>query len=59
MIQNFSNPQTVLFKNGSSKRLQVFIYQGAAMVGDPTAYVMVGNEMVWVIPGQSVSWMEA
>ena len=56
---NFSNPQMVLFHNGEVRKLQVFIYEGAALAGSPTAYVMHGGEMVWVVPGQSVAFVQA
>ncbi len=50
---------TVLFKDGTASRCMVFIWQGACLVGDPTAYVIRNGEMVWVVPGESVSFVEA
>jgi hypothetical protein len=49
----------VLFKDGSSAVKQVYLYQGAALVGQATAYVMHAGKLVWVKPGQSVSWVQA
>lgn len=51
--------RSVLFKDGSMGRHIVQIYQGACLVGDPTAYVYRGSNMVWVVPGESVEFIEA
>lgn len=51
--------QTVLFSDGHVRRCEVFLYAGACMVGDPTAYVYRNGQLTWVKPGQSVAWIEA
>ncbi len=51
--------QTVLFHDGSFGRFPVYVHNGAALVGQPTAYVYRDNKLVWVRPGQSVDWIEA
>lgn len=48
----------VLFKDGKLEFLPVYRYEGAALVGQPTAYVMRANQMVWVRPGVSVDFIE-
>lgn len=51
--------KTVLLKDGNLIRTIVWQYAGGAMVGDPTAYIMLGGRMVWVRPGQSVDFLES
>ena len=58
MITNWSNPQTVLFSDGIVGRCQIFVYQGACLAGEPTAYVLRNGQLIWVKPGQSVQWVE-
>ena len=50
---------TVLLKNGTVVKRELFLYGGAAMVGDPTAYFVSNGAIVWVKPGESVDWIEA
>ncbi len=59
VVRDWSNPQWVFFRDGTAGKFQVWLYGGAAMVGDPTAYVIRAGTLVWVIPGQLVAWMEA
>lgn len=54
-----SNLQMVLFADGVSGMFQVFVWQGAAEVGSPTAYVYRGSQLMWVVRGESVAWVEA
>lgn len=56
---NFAKSQMVLFADGCSAMTQVFVYGGACLAGDPTAYVLRHGRMVWVKPGDSVEWVEA
>jgi hypothetical protein len=56
---NFARLRLVLMKDGRLVRTQVYTHQGACLVGDPTAYIMLGGELVWVRPGESVSFIEA
>ena len=56
---NFSRPELVLFRDGHAAMLQVYVYQGACLVGDPTAYVYRNGQLTWVLPGQSAKWVEA
>jgi len=52
--------RTVLFKDGTFGRYFLFIWTGARMKGDPTAYVMRGGKTVtFVVPGESVEFVEA
>lgn len=49
----------VLFLDGTSGMRDVFLYGGAAFIGDPTAYAFRGDGSVaWVKPGESVSYVE-
>lgn len=50
--------RTVLFLDGTMARLPVFVYAGACLDGDPTAYVYRNGKMTWVIPGESVEFIE-
>lgn len=54
-----SDLRMVLFSDGSSGRYVVWIYTGACLAGDPTAYVVRGGSTVWVRPGESVEFVEA
>lgn len=49
----------VQFKDGSREMHEVFLYEGACLVGDPTAYIQRGSITVWVKPGASVDFIEA
>lgn len=49
----------VIFKDGWSAFTPVYQHQGAAMVGDPTAYCFRYGKLVWVVPGVSVDFVEA
>ncbi len=51
--------RTVLFLNGETLRRQVYIVGGAAMAGEPTAYVIRYGQTVWVVPGVSVDFVES
>lgn len=55
---NFSNRQFVQFADGSTGRYQVYVYQGASMAGDPTAYVIRDARLVWVALYDSHIWIE-
>jgi hypothetical protein len=48
----------VLCRDGVASRRQVFVTSGAAMVGDPTAFVQRDGRSVWVKPGESVDFVE-
>jgi hypothetical protein len=50
---------TVLLKSGKIVRAYVEIATGAALIGDPTAFVKLKNKIVWVVPGESVEFVEA
>ena len=51
--------ETVLFSDGKACRLPIYTYQGACLIGQPTASVIRSGILVWVIPGESVTWVEA
>jgi hypothetical protein len=51
--------KTVLFQDGTAGRFHVYVYGGACLKGDPTAYVMRDGRMVWVVAGESVEFVEA
>ena len=52
--------RTVLLNSGKLIREIVHVYEGAVMVGDPTAYILIPRiGIVWVKPGESVSFVEA
>ena len=50
---------TILFKNGQTGRHGVRVYQGACLVGQPTAYTIINGELIWLVPGESVEFVEA
>ena len=50
---------TILLKTGSVVRKQIHIVGGACFAGEPTAFVVLYGKTVWVVPGQSVEFMEA
>lgn len=54
-----TSPQTILFHDGTTQRLPVHAYGGACISGQPTAYVCRDGKLVWVVPGESVAWVEA
>jgi hypothetical protein len=49
----------VLFRDGTKSRLPVYCCSGAALIGQPTAYVIRRGQLIWVVPGQSVEFVEA
>jgi hypothetical protein len=49
---------TVLFLDGTCGCYQVYLYQGACLVGQSTAYVYRGGKLTWVKPGESVAFVE-
>lgn len=55
--KNFSSPQRVLFTDGHTVACQIYVYSGACMVGDPTAYCYRNDQLVWVVRGP-VCWEE-
>jgi hypothetical protein len=57
-MTQFSRPSLVLFRDGKSAMAQIYIYGGACLAGDPTAYVIRHGEMIWVKPGESVEFVE-
>jgi len=59
VYQGTMNKQLVRFADGTHGNYPVFAYMGAAMKGDPTAYVYRAGRLVWVKPGESVAWVEA
>ena len=50
---------SVLFLDGVALRCEVFVVGGACMVGDPTAFCWRDGRRVWVVPGESVAFVEA
>lgn len=57
-------PVYTLFQDGSVGQLPVYRYEGACLIGDPTAYVYRNNQIVWVKPYSSelnefIKWVEA
>ena len=56
---NGTRTETVLFLDGTVARLPILFYRGACLVGQPTAGVIWHGKFVWVVPGQSASWVEA
>lgn len=55
----YSIAQAVLFADGTMGRYPIHIYDGACLTGDATAYIIRNGTMVWVKPGESVSWIES
>lgn len=49
----------VLFRDGTVATLPVYVYTGACLVGQPTAYTCRDDQFVWLTPGESVEWVEA
>ncbi len=58
MIQ-FSSLHACLLRSGAVIRAQVYIYSGPCLIGQPTAYVVHNGTTIWVIPGESVAFVEA
>jgi hypothetical protein len=58
-MTTYQNKHAVLFRDGTSAMAHVYIYGGACMTGDPTAYVIRNGRWVWVVPGESISFVEA
>jgi hypothetical protein len=50
---------TILLKSGEVIKRTIWTYNGPAFTGDPTAYIIYGEKIVWVKPGESVEWVEA
>jgi hypothetical protein len=50
---------TVLLKDGTVHRVAVHVIGGAALIGEPTAYAWIGGRFYWLVPGESVEFMEA
>jgi hypothetical protein len=49
---------TVLLMSGKVVRAKVLVVTGACLVGDPTAFVEINGEIIWVKPGESVDFVE-
>lgn len=49
---------TILFLDGKTSHLQIHIYMGACLSGQPGAYVYRNGQFTWVKPGESVSFVE-
>lgn len=49
----------ITFKDNTCGRLQVKFYQGACLVGDPTAYVHRNGQLAWVRNDPHRGWVEA
>jgi len=49
---------TILWADGKTSRETVFVAEGAAFTGQPTAYAFRNSVRVWLVPGESVQWME-
>ena len=45
---------TVKLADGTTSYERIQIYAGACMAGDPTAYFVRGNEVIWVVPTEDV-----
>ena len=56
--QNRSDRRVINFKDGIRLFLTVYIYTGACLVGDPTAYVYRAGEMLWVKEDPTKGWIE-
>ncbi len=50
---------TILLKDGTVVRKQIKICIGACMIDDPTAYITINGQTIWVKPGESVGWVQA
>lgn len=48
----------VLFRDGRLGRYVIHLYGGACFIGDPTAYIIVNGNIVWIKPGESVEFVE-
>lgn len=46
-------------KSGKTITARIHFYTGACLVGDPTVYANVDGFVVWVVPGESVDFMQA
>ncbi len=58
MVQ-LSNPQKVIFRDGSTGLHQVLVYQGACLSGDVTTYVSCNGQTHWVVKlNTSPTWLE-
>lgn len=58
MCVSWSKLSTILFADGNIGRHQVFVYTGACLTGQSTAYIYRNKQMTWVVPGESVAWVE-
>lgn len=58
-INGGARKRLVLFADGVSTMVPVYVYQGAALVNQPTAYTYRSGRLTWLVPGQSVEFVEA
>ena len=50
---------TVLFLNGQSRRMDIRVIGGGCLNGQSTAYTVRHGERVWLVPGESVMFVES
>jgi hypothetical protein len=51
--------QTILFLDGTVRRLPVYTYYGACFTGQATMYTIFQGNFIWIKPGESVPWIES
>jgi len=49
---------SVKFQDGTSASKEIYLYVGACFVGDPTAYCIHRGQITWIVPGESVAFVE-
>lgn len=50
IIDDLTRPQWVRFLDGAMFKTVVHLYEGACLVGDPTAYAIRKDQVVWLRP---------